>query len=51
MKAIYGSTTLLILSGAAWSAHLPSAYPINGSFLVMCVSAGALILALLREAK
>jgi len=43
MKPFVFSATALLLSGTLWITHLPSTTPINGSFIVMCASLGALI--------
>lgn len=49
MRALTVSAIMIVLSGLAWTTHLPSPNPVNGSFIVLCASIGMFIRALYTQ--
>ena len=46
MKLLTVSSVALLATAALWVTHLPSANPINGSFIAMCAALGMVVKAL-----
>lgn len=46
MKLLTASSVALLATAALWVTHLPSANPINGSFIAMCAALGMVVKAL-----